>query len=310
MCRRILTGAMTSPPLHQPCHPLLIWFQTALLQKNLTVLRRQRLATGVRLLSGMIVVALIALINNAWMSLLSESLTLFRDLPNPPRHLVEGIPSCGQKCIVFGYVPAPRDEFRPDKDFVNLADFIKEFPNECPSTCTVDSCNAAACSSCCALHRIHKVVRGIMRNNGTDRGTGEGGRIEIAHNQVMGFKNDSSMDDYLWHHPGTLQGNYIFSSPDAQTVTFLVQQNSSIAMFVRKVLRDPYKTISLPMQVAAEREIARQVFLNDESIEFEVAISEFPHPQKQASTLEGRVAPEVIPFVLFIPMFIQVRVLP
>ena len=44
-------------------------------------------------------------------------------------------------------------------------------------------------------------------------------------------------------------------------MTFLVQQNSSAAVYYRKILRDPYLTTTIPMQVAAESAIAREILL-------------------------------------------------
>jgi hypothetical protein len=276
---------------------------TALLKKNVTVLRRQRIATAIRFLSGMIVVLVITLVNRSWMTTLGSSLTFFKDLPDPDRQVVHGIPSCGETCTVFSYAPAPSDGFQPKIDFPTLAHFVAAHPHACPSSCTEDKCNSVNCKSCCSLHRIHKVVRGIMQNNGT----GAGDRFPIKHAQVMGFNNESALNADIWDSPGVVQGSYIFSSPDIHTVTFTVQQNLSNAVFVRRVKRDPYKTITLPMQVAAEREIARQVFLNDDAIEFEVATNEYPHPQKKTSSLEGEVAPSFILLVLFIPMLVQVQ---
>ena len=39
--------------------------------------------------------------------------------------------------------------------------------------------------------------------------------------------------------------------------------------------------------MAAEREIARQLFLVDETIEFEISTAEFPHPQAKQAILKN-----------------------
>ena len=167
--------------------------------------------------------------------------------------VVHGLPSCGDACLVFGYAPAPLDEYHPDMDLAALAKFVLQFPDACPSTCTDADCAAAqpgpSCSKCCELHRTHKVVRGIIRNNGTGA-SGEGARFPIPSTKVLGFKNDTGLTEFMWNNPVTVRGNYIFASPNAKTMTFVVQQNTSDAYYKRKVFRNSFMTTTIPMQVA------------------------------------------------------------
>jgi len=187
-----------------------VWRQTgALLQKKGIETRRQRLGTCVRLASALFFIVLIAAINAAWVRMFSLVDLRVRDLPRPERQPVPGIPSCGKACVVFGFTPAPADELHPEED-LNLAEFVAKFPDECPSTCVAADCgmenqtlpDTPACSKCCELHRIHQVVRGIVKNNGTGS---TADRFPISSTQVLGFKNTSTMTDYVWDHPATVQ---------------------------------------------------------------------------------------------------------
>lgn len=45
------------------------------------------------------------------------------------------------------------------------------------------------------------------------------------------------------------------------------------------------------MQVAAQREIAQQVFLGGERVEVEVLLTEFAHPAFDVASFEGIIAP-------------------
>jgi hypothetical protein len=181
----------------------------ALLKKKGIEMRRQWLGTIVRLASALFIIVLIAAINAAWVKMFSLMDSRVRDLPNPERQIVHGIPSCGETCTVFGFTPAPDDAWHPDED-LDFAKFVSKFPDVCPTTCGGADCgmenqtlpDTPTCSQCCELHRVHLVVRSIIKNNGTGS---TGDRFPIASSQILGFKNTSTMTDYVWNHPAAVQ---------------------------------------------------------------------------------------------------------
>ena len=46
--------------------------------------------------------------------------------------------------------------------------------------------------------------------------------------------------------------------------------------------------------------------LRDEEIKIDFSVSDFPHPQSKTSSLESLVAPSYIPYVMLIPMVLQI----
>ncbi len=67
------------------------------------------------------------------------------------------------------------------------------------------------------------------------------------------------MDSYMFAQPGTVQGGYVFNSMNDKQTTFVVQQNSTGTRAVRGMWDNIYLTTTVPMQVTAQKEIARQV---------------------------------------------------
>jgi hypothetical protein len=67
------------------------------------------------------------------------------------------------------------------------------------------------------------------------------------------------MDNFMFENPGHVQGGFIFNSMSDKQTTFVVQQNSSATRAVRGFWDNVYTRITVPMQVAAQKEIARQV---------------------------------------------------
>jgi ABC-type multidrug transport system ATPase subunit len=288
----------------------------ALLTKNFILARRNRFSTFLRLFASLFFILLIFLVNEGIKSR-TASLSSYKDLTDPERVVVGGIPSCKvargrEKCYTFGYIPAPYPEYRPDVTYPNLAAWRsavdltnKAVDGWCDKTAGGTRCEEAdckrgtevpACSDCCAQWRTHQVVRAIMKNNGT---------AAIPPEKIMGWPNETVADKFILDNPQDIQGTYIFNSPDYKTMTFLVQQNSSRADAVREVWTRPFLEATVPMQVAAMKEIARVVFLNESNLPFEIAMQEYPHPAVNVATFEGVVAPLYLLGCAMFPFVIQ-----
>ena len=179
----------------------------------------------------------------------------FQDLPDTIslRREIPGIPKCRQtkshpSCITFAYVPAPKDEYVPAKTYPSVDAFARAMASTVDAGdtlcrhnglgfCDADACRQATfdaahqCSRCCELHRVDRVVGTIMAKNGSR--VGSGSSFPIAAENVLGFKSETALDAFLLRSPGLIQGAYIFSSPDRNRTTFLVQQRRSAASGAR-----------------------------------------------------------------------------
>ena len=250
----------------------------ALLLKNYTLSIRNRTTTFLRVFSSAFFILLIFLVNEGLKARFSVE-TFFKDLPNPEAAAINPIPPCVPKyrkadCITFVYSPAPNDSFVPSQDYQTESEFK-----------TNVQCLGASLS-CAEMFRVHRIVRGIMKNNGASSIL-DLNRSEIPSSKVLGFQSPVSMDSFLSQYPDTVQGGYIFSSRSENETTFLIQQNSTVTQ-IRGTFQQPYRLYTLPMQVQAYREIVR---LFDNAKEMDVFLKEFAHPALAVSTFEAAIAP-------------------
>jgi hypothetical protein len=250
----------------------------ALLMKNYTLAISNRTTTFLRIFSSAFFILLIFLVNEGLKARFAVE-TFFKDLPNPDTKAIDPIPACTPKygksdCITLVYSPAPYDSFVPSQDYLSLAAFNASVQ------CTVTDL------ACAEMFRVHKIVRGIMKNNGRSAFSNESVN-EIPSSKVFGFRSPLTMDSFLSQRPDTVQGGYIFSSRTENETTFIIQQNSTVTQ-VRGAFQQPYRKYTLPMQVQAYREIVR---LFDTAKNVDMLLKEFAHPALAVSTFEATVAP-------------------
>ena len=248
----------------------------ALTKKNLVLAYRNRTATFLRIFASFFFILLIFLVNEALKGRYAKD-PYYKDFPNPPREIIDGIPACipknGKSCLTFAYTPAPDNAgtgFVPNSIFSKLSDF----------TASVGNCGSAL--DCAEMFRVHQVVRSIMDGN-----TINGQAQPIPPSAVLGFRTQMAMDSYLFNNTNVAQACYIFSAPSDRVVTFVIQLNSTTEGS-RGVFKRPYLTNALPMQVQAHRAIAQLITPGQK---IEIATQLFAHPAFDVSSFEGIVAP-------------------
>eukprot|EP00960_Hanusia_phi_P066607 766433-Hanusia_phi.AAC.1 len=274
-------------------YAMTIFRQTsALLLKNFILAKRNYTSTFLRIFASFFFVLLIFLCNEGLMARFGSE-SYVKDIPNPSRQRVSRIPSCVPKlskgCVTFGYSPAPKDSFIPEMDYSTLQDFIKGVSWRYLKQST-------ECSKACELFRVHKVVRALIKN-GIDYSISNGTSIVPILVKYRNVKDQLNM----------FQGCYVFQSPDNNTFTFLVQENGTAADQIRGVWTRPFLQYAVPMQVQAQTEIARQIFLKDPNFNIDVALEEFAHPAFQVSSFVGQIAPLFLLGCAMFPFVIQMN---
>ncbi|KAJ8764040.1 hypothetical protein K2173_004931 [Erythroxylum novogranatense] len=137
--------------------------------------------------------------------------------------------------------------------------------------------------------RFHTLVRSIMDNNP--------GR-PIPANKVTSFRAREDVDAWLLQNPMRCSGALHFREINSTAISYGVQTNSS-TVTRRGDVEDPTFKFQVPLQIAAEREIARSI-LGDANFGWTVGFKEFPHPPKDAVVLLSVIGP---PFFLAFAMF-------
>ena len=173
--------------------------------------------------------------------------------------------------------------------------------------------NAAhPCARCCELFRVHGVVRMMMKSNGTTAaGDTETPASPIPPDKVLGFVSEISQDKYLMQNPEFVQGGFIFSSPHANSTTFMVQHNSTPSQ-KRGTWTQPVMVTTIPMQITASKAIATQIIRSaDPGSEpgFEdllLHMQPFAHPPQQIASFEATIAPLFLVACAMFPFVVQI----
>mmetsp|Transcript_48840 Transcript_48840/g.119011 ORF Transcript_48840/g.119011 Transcript_48840/m.119011 type:complete len:1032 (-) Transcript_48840:696-3791(-) len=297
----------------------------AMLKKNFILAYRNRTATFLRVFSSFFFILLIFLVNEGIKQrFLSD--TFFSDVKTPPQKAIPGIPACSDKsggtvCKTFSYTPAPANLFVPDRDYADLNEFkgvlvqlqsslctqlsvvnpLTQQTTSTPISCAEADCEAAtaSCTACCEAWRVHRVVRSIMKKNGTEDQT-----VPIPDTKVVGFVDATAMDEFLLKNQDVIQGGFVFKSPSYDRTTFAVQQNSTAAT-IRGEYELPYYDRTVPMQVAASKAIARELLFKNPDFPMDIDLMEFAHPSYDVATFEGAIAPLFILGCAMFPFVIQ-----
>ncbi|CAL5374702.1 unnamed protein product [Camellia sinensis] len=137
--------------------------------------------------------------------------------------------------------------------------------------------------------KIGSIVTRIMTNNP--------GR-PIASDKVKSFRTKNEVDAWLFSNPMHCPGALHFAERNATVVTYGIQTNST-AVGKRGLYEDPTLKFQIPLQIAAEREIARSL-IGDPNFSWVVNLKEFAHPALEIFSAVGSVGPT---FFLAIAMF-------
>ncbi|KAF8390226.1 hypothetical protein HHK36_024751 [Tetracentron sinense] len=137
--------------------------------------------------------------------------------------------------------------------------------------------------------RIGSIVRNIMANNP--------GRL-IPSSKVKSFRTPDDVDAWLFSDPMRCPGALHFVERNATVISYGIQTNST-PVAKRGHYEDPTFKFQIPLQIAAEREIARSL-IGVSNFSWIVGLKEYPHPAVQIFSAVGTVGPT---FFLAIAMF-------
>ncbi|KAJ1401643.1 P-loop containing nucleoside triphosphate hydrolase [Sesbania bispinosa] len=119
----------------------------------------------------------------------------------------------------------------------------------------------------------------------------------IPPSKVKSFKDKTQVDAWLFGNPMHCPGALHFADKNNTVISYGLQTNSTVVQ-KRGKYQDP-TTFQLPLQLAAEREIARYL-IGDPNFSWNVFLKEFAHPARSPFSAVGSIGPA---FFLAIAMF-------
>ncbi|KAK2663995.1 hypothetical protein Ddye_002569 [Dipteronia dyeriana] len=137
--------------------------------------------------------------------------------------------------------------------------------------------------------RVQRIVDNIMQNNP--------GRV-IPSTKVLSFRTSAEVDDWLFSNFMKCPGALHFAERNATVISYGIQTNST-PVETRGKYEDPTFKFQIPLQIAAEREIARSL-IGDATFSWVVGIKEFAHPAVETFSAVATAGPT---FFLAIAMF-------
>ncbi|XP_027352549.1 ABC transporter A family member 2 isoform X3 [Abrus precatorius] len=137
--------------------------------------------------------------------------------------------------------------------------------------------------------KFHTIVDRIMNNNP--------GR-PIPPSKVLSFGDKGEVDAWLLSNPMRVAGALHFVEKNDTVISYGIQTNST-TLPKRGKYEDPTASFQLPLQLAAEREIARYL-IGDSNFSWNVFLREFAHPARIPFSAVGSIGPA---FFLAIAMF-------
>ncbi|KAK4798927.1 hypothetical protein SAY86_024292 [Trapa natans] len=137
--------------------------------------------------------------------------------------------------------------------------------------------------------RLHKIVDAIRDNNL--------GR-SIPSSKVLSFKTSDEVNQWLYNNPLRCPGALHFTEKNDSVISYGLQTNST-PVAKRGHFEDPTLKFQIPLQIAAEREIARSL-IGAPSFSWIVGLKEFAHPATETFSGVATLGPT---FFLAIAMF-------
>ncbi|WCJ35971.1 ABC transporter A family member 2 [Euphorbia peplus] len=137
--------------------------------------------------------------------------------------------------------------------------------------------------------RVNRIVNSILANNP---------HRPIPSDKVKSFRTTDDVDSWLLNNPMHCPGALHFREINASIISYGLQTNST-PVRSRGAFEDPVLKFLIPLQIAAEREIARSV-IGDPKFSWVVGLKEFAHPAEQAASALLQVGPA---FFLAFSMF-------
>ncbi|KAJ8536452.1 hypothetical protein K7X08_034853 [Anisodus acutangulus] len=146
--------------------------------------------------------------------------------------------------------------------------------------------------------KIGQIVSGIMANNP--------GR-SIPSSKVLSFRTRDEVDEWLFKNPMRCPGALHFVERNASVISYGIQTNST-PVVKRGVFEDPTFKFQIPLQLAAEREIARSL-IGDPNFSWVVSLKEFAHPAFEIFSALSAVGPTFFLAVAMFGFVFQINVL-
>ncbi|KAJ6374148.1 hypothetical protein OIU78_029785 [Salix suchowensis] len=137
--------------------------------------------------------------------------------------------------------------------------------------------------------RIGNIVTAIMKNNPNR---------QIRSDKVKSFRTEEELDDWLFRNPMQVPGALHFVDVSPSLITYGLQTNST-PVIRRGHYEDPTFKFQIPLQIAAEREIARSI-IGAPTYNWKVGLTEYAHPSKPTFSAVAKVGPA---FFLAFTMF-------
>ncbi|GKV14092.1 hypothetical protein SLEP1_g25013 [Rubroshorea leprosula] len=128
--------------------------------------------------------------------------------------------------------------------------------------------------------RVASIVTAIMANNP--------GR-PIPDGKVKSFKTGDEVDEWLFNNQMRVPGALHFLDKNATTISYGLQTNSTPVQ-KRGEYEDPTFKFQIPLQIAAEREIARSL-IGDPNFSWSVGFKEFAHPATATFSIFAALGP-------------------
>lgn len=136
---------------------------------------------------------------------------------------------------------------------------------------------------------VNRIVARIMGNNP--------GR-PIPRSKVLSFSTEAEVDEWLLANPMRCPGALHFVEKTSIIISYGIQTNSTVVP-KRGKYEDPTFKFQIPLQVAAEREIAR-FLIGDPNFDWSVGLKEFAHPPADPFSAIATIGPT---FFFAIAMF-------
>ncbi|XP_050255430.1 ABC transporter A family member 2-like [Quercus robur] len=111
----------------------------------------------------------------------------------------------------------------------------------------------------------------------------------IPQTKVKSFRTPSDVDAWLMSDPMRCPGALHFAQRNSTVISYSIQTNST-PVAVRGNYEDPTFKFQIPLQIAAEREIARYL-IGDSNFSWIVGFKEFAHPAIDSFSAVGSVGP-------------------
>ncbi|PON31166.1 ABC transporter A, ABCA [Parasponia andersonii] len=128
--------------------------------------------------------------------------------------------------------------------------------------------------------RVSRIVDAIRANNP--------GR-QIPADKVKQFRTADEVDEYLYNNPMTCPGALHFEERNVTVISYGIQTNST-TLAKRGVFEDPTFKFQIPLQIAAEREIARSL-IGVPNFSWVATLEEFAHPALEIFSALDTVGP-------------------